>query len=191
MTKHIRWSLCILALWASLSCASQQDTYEYLPEIPIPALRKIIGEYAHNLLAYRVKSFTNLPFGDKRTDQLLLFASITCIPSDDFKQHMIMTPGDKQPSEFHLMSAIPAYRGPGPMFPQSNRFMAEEYQPFVRYKQYKNEQGEDSLSIIFSRLEYYALQHGLQGGKYDLLEAAIDNKDKKANQALKTARFDE
>lgn len=187
------WFLCILFLYMASSFASDKDRYEYLPQISIPALRKIISEYARDVLAYRVKSFTNLPFGDKRTDEPLPPATIKCTTCADCKQHMIVTPQDKPQPGFHLIYAIPPHdSGPEPTFPLSDHFIAETYQPLVRYKNYKNEQDEDSLSIIFPRLEYYSLQHGLyRGGKYDLLEAVVDDKDKKANAALKTALFDE
>lgn len=190
--KAVLRPLCIL-LYITDCYASDKDQYEYLPQIAVPAIRKIIGEYAHNILRYHVKSFTCLPFNCANTDETLPYATVNCMSYlrrggrwFDFAQHSIAVIPEEQPD---LATHISCHDQNSnklliPSALQSDDNYKKRYKPLVRLKTYTD---NENLRIIFEKQKAYTLD-----GKYDCLECTPDHTTElTANQVLKKARFDE
>lgn len=197
MTQHITWFLCVLAVWGSWSCASTNNKYEYLPEIPIPTLRKIITQYAYNVITYRTKFFTTLPTNAAHLDEKLPYATATCA-----KESMIATPRDKQQEPFHIIYDDES-EYPVPSTLRSDSLYKKTYSPLVRLK---HTQDEESIRIILSKPLMPYISHGevfypfglssRHNDNYACIECVPDDMAqykarKAANQALKMARLDE
>lgn len=195
MTEHIKRTvlLVLTVLYIFSSDASDKDTYEYLPQIPIPAIRKIIGEYAYNTLMYRVKSWDTQ--GDCANIDELLYATIKCIKTGiasrwtSIEYSLIVTPNDTHISAMHIDCR--AQNNNALLLPptlQSDNAYNKEYKPVVRYKHC-----EDSLRLIFEKKQMNSGQC-----QYDCIEATPDAilapghaARKAANEALHKARFTE
>lgn len=157
-----------------------QDVYECLPQIAIPGIRKIIGEYAHNVLLYRLKFYTNLLRDTKVDLEKLTYARIASNTTPGGTYSMVITPEDKQKAAMHL-NCYDEVNKPG-----LSKGLQEDIKPFCQYNYAEN----NELRLTFMRHDESRFMLGnFYCFQFVPDDQAVHAANLIANEALEKARF--